>query len=41
VDPSELNNEAQNPVYASELEKLRELERLLASCSGQNCWNLH
>jgi N-acetylglucosamine-6-sulfatase len=37
ADPHELNNEAQNPSYKGELSLLRNAEKSLRSCLGNDC----
>ena len=38
ADPHELNNEARNPTYGSDLAALRELQESLRACAGDSCW---
>jgi arylsulfatase A-like enzyme len=37
ADPHELNNEAENPAYATDLAGLRLLQDTLKSCAGESC----
>ncbi|MGC2409888.1 MAG: sulfatase/phosphatase domain-containing protein [Methyloceanibacter sp.] len=38
ADPHELNNEARNASYASDLVALRSLQDTLKACAGTSCW---